>query len=173
VAKARIILDEHGRRNTVKIAESMAKDGYGGALYFVDLLGLGELNCSYLLHLVVATVGQRTIGIQAAQLLAVARYVSQDAGVGRVDVTALGYSAGAAALVACAMEPGQFADVTARDMPQSFRHLLDLGCSYDQIPGILCWGLFETTDIRQLKALADGVTFHQSGWDLVSFPGGR
>ncbi len=141
--------------------------------YYVDILGLGELSTSYLLHLVVASIGQRSIGIQAAQLLAATRFVQQETGIAHVDLFAGGYAAGPTALVATALEPSLFGSAYLNDVPQSLLSLVEYGFKYSEIPSVLCFGLFETTDVRQLKAIADGVTFLQYKWDITPFHGGH
>ncbi len=168
--KAQIVIHETSRMaglNHLKKADEFT------TRYYIDLLGFGELKASYLLHLVISSIGQRTVGIQAAQLLAAARFVQQDSGIAHIDVAAGGYDANPAALIAAALEPNLFGSVHTADTPQSWRSLLELGMKYAELPSLLAFGLFETTDVRQLKAIADGVTFLQANWDITPFHGGH
>jgi hypothetical protein len=169
--KAQIIIHDTSRMGGLNYFKTKIDEN--ATVYYIDILGFGELTASYLLHLVLSSIGQRSIGVQAAQLLAATRFVQQETGIAHVDVLAGGYAAGPAALIAAALEPALFGSVCLNDVPQSLASLLEMPFKYSEIPSVLCFGLLETTDVRQLKAIADGVTFLQYNWDITPFHGGH
>jgi hypothetical protein len=98
-------------------------------------------------------VGDRTIGLQAAQLVKIARWAKERAGGAPVRIETEGMRSQGIALVAAALEPGLFSDVTTRGGLRSFSYLLDKPVEYDQAPELFCLDLFKFFDIDRLAAL--------------------
>lgn len=106
----------------------------------------------YTYPLFVACVGERPLGIQAAQLGAVARLLSKDAE--PIELVARGRSASAAALVAAAIEPEAIGSVDLNDALASFKQLIEEDVAVETSPELFAFGLLAEFDVRELVALA-------------------
>ncbi len=109
----------------------------------------------YVYPLFVSTVGQRPLGIQAAQIAAVARWAAanfSDASAPRI--VAVGPRASAAALVATALESEAIADIEMVDGLTSFHELLERNVAVETMPELFAFGLLGEFDVPQLAALA-------------------
>jgi len=104
------------------------------------------------LPMLLATVGERPLGIQAAQMAAVARWAEAQYGA-PVTLLGQGREAGVAALVAAALG-APVAQVVAVEAPISLKVLLEKGIHYDDCPTLYAFGLLEQFDVRELLALA-------------------
>lgn len=109
-------------------------------------------------------LGERPIGLQAAQLVRIARWAEQRSGTPKVRLEVAGIRNQAAALVAAALEPDLFSEITVRDGIRSFNYLLEKPVTYAQAPELFCLDLYKEFDIDRLEALAAPVTIqsHQS-----------
>lgn len=109
-------------------------------------------------------VGERPLGLQAAQLIRIARWAEQKSGTAKVRLEVSGIRNQAAALVAAALEPGLFSEITVRQGIRSFSYLLDKPVTYAQAPELFCLDLGKEFDIDSLEALAAPVVVqsHQS-----------
>ncbi|MCZ7646653.1 MAG: acetylxylan esterase [Planctomycetota bacterium] len=126
-----------------------------------DLLGLGKLRAHWGLQMLLDCGGERLLGHQVAQVLALARWLARRCGVARVDVDASGWMGSVAALLACALEPRRFRSLRVMRLPYSLRMLVERGVPYESAQSVFCLGLLEAADVPQLKALLEGVRFEQ------------
>jgi hypothetical protein len=107
----------------------------------------------YTFPLFVACVGERPLGIQAAQLAAVARLLGKDAA-GPIELVAIGRSASAAALVAAAIEPKAIGALELSGALLSFKQLIEEDVPVETSPELFAFGLLAEFDVRELVALA-------------------
>ena len=105
----------------------------------------------YLFALLVSSVQERPLGIQAGQIAAVARWLG-DVHEQPVRVDATGMRSSLAALVAGALEP-KTSSLTLHGSLGSLREVIEKDLGVDQAPELFCFGLLEQFDIRQLAAL--------------------
>lgn len=99
-------------------------------------------------------LGERPLGVQAAQLTAVARWFQSHSHGLKLRVEATGPRSQAVALVAAALEPGLFAELTIREGLRSFRYLFDKPVKYGEAPELFCLDLYKHFDIDGLATLA-------------------
>lgn len=135
-----------------------------------DIFGTGENQTSYLLKLVLESVGLRTLGVMTAQTIAIAESLSQGSRV--VHGFASGVQPGVALCLAAALAPRHFASVTAQDVPPSLKYLLDWPMSFPEMQAVLCFGLFEAADVCDLIGLMEGVEYRAPGRRLNPIMGG-
>lgn len=109
-------------------------------------------------------LGERPLGLQAAQLIRIARWAEQKSGTSKVRLEASGIRNQAAALVAAALEPDLFSEITVRQGMRSFRYLLDKPVTYAQAPELFCLDLFKEFDIDRLEAIAAPVSIQSRQW---------
>lgn len=103
-----------------------------------------------------ATVGERPLGIQVAQVMATAAYYFEHEGVGPMDLYADGQTTQVVALCAAALAPGLFGEVSATNGLVSLRDLIERDLGYERASSLFCFGLLQQFDIPQLQQLAVG-----------------
>ncbi len=89
---------------------------------------------------VISSAGERPLGIQAAQLIALVRWLEAP----RVRIEATGPRSQVVARVAAALEPKLFAEVVTREGLTSLRQLLDAPVEYQAAPELFCLDLLRT-----------------------------
>jgi hypothetical protein len=149
-----ILLADAGRASAAKQANELLASGK--RVLAIDPFYLGESRITqraFLFALMVSTVGQRPLGIQADQVAAVARWAKKDLGGGAVEVVAVGPRTSLAALVAGALEPDAIGSVTLHESLGSLQEVLEKDLAVNTHPEYFCFGLLERFDVKQLTAL--------------------
>jgi hypothetical protein len=118
----------------------------------------------YLFPLLIATVGERTLGIQVSQVAAVARWSYAEHKNEAVGVVAVGPRMSTIALVAAGLEEKAIGRLELHGSLGSLKEIVEQNRSFEQMPELFCFGLLEAFDIKQLTALAAPrpVTFVQA-----------
>ena len=106
-------------------------------------------------EMLVAGSGERPLGIEVAQLIAIAKFLGS--GKQRVRVETEGMRAQTVALAAAALEPALFSSVYSNGGIASFRYLLDAPVPYRNAPDLFCLDLYKYFDVDQLGVVASGV----------------
>lgn len=105
-------------------------------------------------------VGERPLGMQAAQLIRVARWAKEKSGTAKIGVEATGMRSQVAALVAAAFEPELFSEVSVHRGIRTFAYVLDKPVKFEEAPELFCLDLYRDFDIERLEALSTPVTIH-------------
>jgi dienelactone hydrolase len=150
-----IVLNDDGKKAMAgRISERANR---GEQVVALDLLFHGdaappdrELD-SYTLTL--STMGQRALGIEAAQLIAVARWMQQRSPGAPVRLDTTGKRNQVTALIAAALEPELFSEVIVHDGMYSLKYLLDAPVRFHDAPELFCLDLFKDFDIDRLAIL--------------------
>ncbi len=98
-----------------------------------------------------ATLGERALGLQAAQLIALAEWFHAAERPVRLETD--GIRTQVVALVAAALAPRLFTRVEARNGMVSLRHLLDAPVEYRAAPELFCLDFYRKFDLDGLAAL--------------------
>jgi len=182
-APVTIVLHDDGRAAAADlVAEALTR---GGQVVAVNLIFFGDMvpeqpaspgaelgaNPTVRPHktganyqMLLSMLGERGLGIQASQLLAVARWARTMAGGNNgVRVETRGLRSQLVALVAAALEPRALAAVTSRQAIASLRHLLDAPVPYRAAPELFCLDLYKDFDVDRLTALAEPTSIHREG----------
>ncbi len=106
----------------------------------------------YLWALLVSAVGERPIGIQASQVATAAQWLKQR--YGPVTLAAFGPRTSTIALVAGAVEKDAIRAVSLSRGMESLREPIVRNMAVTEAPELFCFGLAESFDVPQLKALA-------------------
>ncbi len=101
--------------------------------------------------------GHRLLGIQTAQILALAEWVKRRTPSGRLHLKADGFVMSTAALIAAAMQPDCFRRVTLRNILRTLKSLFDWAERYEQRQSLFCFGLLEVCDLPDLLPLLEEV----------------
>jgi hypothetical protein len=152
--KTAILLNDAGRKADPINAERLLKDGY--RVLAVDVFYFGESKLQvhdWLFALLLAAVGDRPLGLQAAQLSAVARWCREQHKGEDVLVSAVGPRTSLIALAAAALEEKAITGVELDGCRASLVEILKENRTVDQMPEMFCFGLLEVADIKQLAAL--------------------
>jgi hypothetical protein len=151
-----LLVADEGRSGATTLAAVRELLSNGHRVLMVDPLLLGEAKFpdrEYLFALLISTVGERPLGIQAGQIAAVARLANQKPwGDGPVSILAIGPRSGVMALVASVVEHASIADVEVRNPLGSLKELVEAGAPYEKSPELFCFGLLEVADVLQLAA---------------------
>jgi hypothetical protein len=149
-----ILLADGGRKSVATEAAELLKAGH--RVVAVDPFYLGESKIAqrdFLFGLLVSGVGERPLGVQAAQLGAIAEWAGKAFG-SPVRMVAVGPRTSLMALTAAAMQPASFQHVELRKSYGSLKEIIEQNLGVNQAPELFCFGLLEEFDILQLSALA-------------------
>lgn len=149
-----LIICDQGRAHSRFAIASRA-----GTVAAADIVGTGELATDYQRHMLIETVGHRTIGVQVGQILALAKWLNISTRGRRITLIGDGWISGIACLIAAALQPKYFDELKLEDgyFPMSLLRLLDRFERFVKAPPLFCFGLLEVADIPQMKALLEHV----------------
>ncbi len=161
-ATATLMLNDEGkRREATEVSDRVNR---GDQVLAIDLLFTGDSSPEdqpqplsqrqYLIQLL-ATVGNRALGIEAAQLIAIAEWLQRATGTHRLRLECTGMRSQTVALVASALEPTLFGEVLVRRGIRSLSHLLDAPVSQLVAPDLFCLDLYKAFDLDRMIALAE------------------
>ena len=105
--------------------------------------------------LMMATTGERALGIEGAQLIALAQWLKNNFGAQTIRVESLGIRNQVVALVAADLAPGLFSELAIRGGMPSFRYLLDTPVKFESAPDLFCLDLYKQFDIDRLASIAE------------------
>ncbi len=152
---ATILVGDKGRKELANQARSLLDAG--DRVFAVDPFYVGEsrvIEKDYLFALLLASLGDRPLGLQATELSALARWAKAERNAGSVAILAEGPRTSVMALVAAGLEPDAIASLLLHDSHGSLKELIESKASYNASPELFCFGLLESFDILQLAALA-------------------
>ncbi len=153
--KATAILVNDAGRHADPVNAARLLDA-GHRVLAVDPFYLGEsrpAHHDWLFALMVATVGERPLGLQAGQLAAVARWSVGEHHGGPVTLCAVGPRTSVMALVAGALEQRAVGRLELDGAPGSLKEVIEQNRTVDQMPEQFCFGLLEAFDVKQLAIL--------------------
>ncbi len=106
----------------------------------------------------VATTGDRPLGLEAAQLLGVAHWLSANYARKRIEVETDGIRSAVIAAVAAAVDPGALSVITSRNAMSTLSYLLDKPVAFRSAPDLFCLDLYKYFDIDSITAIAAPTT---------------
>jgi len=148
-----LVISDKGRSGAAVEVERLLAAGQ--RVLAADLFYFGEgmpKTHGYLWCLLIATVGERAIGLQANELLSVARW-AQGASKDPVTIVADGPRSSVIALAAAALEDRVIGRVEVIAPPGSLKELIEKNHTLEQSPEMFCFGLLEQLDVKHLAAL--------------------
>jgi hypothetical protein len=162
-APVTLILNDRGKKEAAaQIATHMNQ---GEQVLAVDLLFIGDAWQKIPASAYAQTIhglGERSLGLMAAQLIEIARWMEQRSGVGQLRIESTGLRSQTAALVASAVQPGLFSEITVREGIRSLQYVLDTPVEFSQAPELFCLDLLKYFDLDRLEAIAQGTKVSQS-----------
>jgi len=110
----------------------------------------------FLYAILLSAVGQRPLGLQAAQIGAAARWISTvRCGGTPVSMQTVGPRMGLIGLAAAALEPKAIGALEAENAWGSLKKAIQDNVGVNEVPEIFCFGLLEQFDIRQIAGLVE------------------
>jgi hypothetical protein len=103
-------------------------------------------------EMLVASSGDRPLGIEVSQLIAVAK--SFQTGQQKIRLGTVGIRSQIVALAAAALEPDLFSEIYSDNAMASLNYLLDTPVPYRSAPDLFCLDLYKYFDIDRLALLA-------------------
>jgi hypothetical protein len=151
-----VILDDRGKKAAA--AEVAHRVDRGEQVLALDPVLMGSAtpgpNNHAIYSLMINAAGERSLGREAAQLIAIARHLAPQGG---VRIESRGMRTQLLALAAAALEPDLVTSVLTRDGIRSWRTLYDKPVGYLDFPEVFVPDLGLHFDIPQLEALVKGL----------------
>ena len=127
----------------------------------VDMLSLGECilpNAAFWQYAqMVSAVGERSLGIQVAQMGAVMEWACQEFGGDRVSLYGDVWESGVITIAASSIYNDRVASVDIKNCPKTLKKLIEDHTDYEDRPVLFCFGLLEQFDIPELIALCSPI----------------
>jgi dienelactone hydrolase len=101
-----------------------------------------------------SSLGDRPLGLEAAQLLGVARWLRETNANRAVKIETDGIRSAVIAAVAAAIDPGAFSSITSRHPMKSLSYLLNAPVAFRSAPELFCLDLYKDFDIDSIAAIA-------------------
>ena len=167
-----IVLNDDGKEGCTQAA--LERFSRGEQVLVLDLMFMGSAwkgKDPYLFAQMLDSLGDRALGMEAAQLIRIAQWAQHTANVDKVRLEVSGIRNQAVALVAAALEPRLFSEVLVRDGIRSFSYVLEKPVTFEQAPELFCLDLYKDFDIERLEALAGPVAVEASQYrELATNP---
>jgi dienelactone hydrolase len=154
-APVTIVLNDQGKEaGTSVVSDRIAR---GDQVLALDVVLMGSSwkdNRPYEFAQSLDVIGERTIGLQAAQLIAAAHWAQKRSGVAKVRLEVGGIRTQGVALIAASLEPELFSEIVVSNGMHSLSYLLKRPVTFLQAPELFCLDLYKEFDIDSLEALA-------------------
>jgi hypothetical protein len=152
--KAAIVIADEGRAAAADQIDKLLSSGR--RVFAVDPFYFGEAKVeskAYLFALLVSTVGERPLGVQAGQVLAAAKWLRSQGNFDSVSLVTVGPRTSVIGLIAAALDDQAITAVELHQPLTSLKQVLEQNRTFDQSPELFCFGLLEAFDVPQLKEL--------------------
>jgi dienelactone hydrolase len=106
--------------------------------------------------------GDRPVGLEAAQLIAIAQWTAKQKNPPSMSIEAKGLRSQVVALVAGALEPKLFSEILTRDGVRSLAYLYTKPVEFEEAPEPFCLDFYKYFDIDRLAILAEPAKVSQS-----------
>jgi dienelactone hydrolase len=146
----------------------------GEQVLAVDLLGMGDAAPDQPFPLfaeMLAATGERPLGMEAAQLIGVARWAQGEWSPSQIRLEGAGLRSQVISLVASALEPRLFSQVELHGGMRGLSYLLEAPVEYKDAPDLFCLDLYKDFDLDRLAALAKPAVVIQQEFLEVAAPG--
>jgi dienelactone hydrolase len=157
-AQVTLVLNDKGKKASANTFSDSANRGE--QVLAVDLVFTGDAAPAGQddfeeFPLMLATTGQRALGVEAAQLIALSQWMRKNFGIRKIRIESTGIRNQVAALIAAAMEPALFSEVAIQEGMPSLKYLLDAPVKFEAAPDLFCLDLYREFDIDRLALLAE------------------
>jgi dienelactone hydrolase len=160
-APATVVLKDEGKESAA--AEVSERVNRGEQILALDLLFTGDASPEdtpvtekpqYLAQLL-ATMGDRPLGIEVAQLVAITQWLRKTGHTETTRLECTGMRNQVRALIASALEPTLYSEIVVHKGIRSLSYLLDAPVLFDRAPDLFCLDLYKKFDLDRLTVLAE------------------
>jgi dienelactone hydrolase len=155
IAEVTLCLNDKGKKASAELVSDRVNRGE--AVVAADLLFTGDCvprrGAAAFAQMLAAT-GDRALGLESAQLIALAETARAFIGAPSLRLEVTGFRSQVIGLVAAALKPGLFREVVVHEGQASLRYLLDEPVEYKAAPDLFCLGLFKEFDLDNLGQLS-------------------
>lgn len=148
---ATIILNDAGRKASA--ADVSDRVNRGEQVLSLELVFTGDAappKFSYPDHdRMLVSLGERALGMRVSQLLTISEWMAAQANARQVRLQAAGMRTQVAALLAQAIHPTRFSEVTTRDGITSLHELIEKPVPYAEAPELFCLDLLKEWDVKR------------------------
>lgn len=148
-----IVLHDGGRKAAAEQVNNFLADGK--RVLAIDPFYFGESKIEqrdYLFALLMLTIGDRPLGLQASQVAASARWLADKYKGEEVSVIAVGPRSSTFALIAAALEPS-ISSVELNQPLTSLRDVIEKDWTMEKTPEMFCFGLLAEFDLKDIEAM--------------------
>ncbi|MSR66060.1 MAG: hypothetical protein EXS24_01640 [Pedosphaera sp.] len=154
-ATALVLLDS-GRSSSAEPVRALLKENT--RVVVLDPFYFGEAKIkshSFLFALLVASVGERPLGIQSAQVAAAARWANAEFKLGPNALTLVSHGPRMSVIASCSavLEPKAIGALELHQPLKSLKQVVENNWGVDKFPELFCFGLLERFDLPQIHAL--------------------
>jgi len=158
-----IVLNDGGKKGAStqlwsRVPEVGDRMERGEQVLVADLLFTGDDAPSEPIHLfseMLAAAGERPLGMEAAQLISLARWAQSQWGPTRLRLESTGMRSQVVSLVASALEPHLFSQVVIHDGMHGLSYLLEKPVTYEEASDLFCLDLYKQFDLDHLEVVAE------------------
>lgn len=169
-APATIVLEDKGRKAAGEVVS--ARVNRGEQVLALDLLFNGSTipqepdPADW--EMLVATTGDRPLGLEAAQLLAVTNWLKGNTGRAEIRLETDGIRNQVIALAAAALDPHAFSQVISGQAMRSLGYLIDTPIPFRAAPELFCLDLYKDFDLDRLALMAEPAKVTATGYAVPS-----
>lgn len=151
-----MVLSDSGRAMSAPQVQALLTEGK--RVVVLDPFYFGESKIkshSFLFALLVASVGERPLGIQAAQVAATARWAAAEFKLDSHALTLESHGPRMSVIAACAaaLEPKSIGSLQLHQPLKSLKQVVESNWGVDKYPELFCFGLLERFDLPQIHGL--------------------
>ena len=169
-APATVVLNDEGKKSAAE--EISDRVNRGEQALALDLLLTGDMSPDERLGgaqpaymaLLLATLGDRPLGIEVSQLIAVTRWLQATRHPESIRIECTGIRSQVKALIAAALEPTLYHEIVVHQGIRSFGYLLDAPISFEAAPDLFCLDLYKNFDLDRLALLAKPTSLTHVGY---------
>ncbi|MGB8479785.1 MAG: prolyl oligopeptidase family serine peptidase [Acidobacteriaceae bacterium] len=114
--------------------------------------------------LLVDSTGDRSLGLEAAQLVATANWLRSTTGRSQIRVETNGIRSQVIALTAAAIDPSAFSDLVSQNAMRSLTYLIDKPVPFRSAPELFCLDLYKDFDLDSLTIMAAPTRIRRTGY---------
>ncbi len=161
-AAATLVLDDKGRQDAAPLISNHLDRGE--QVLAADLFLMGDAaprppaGDAAADSLMLSSTGKRSLGMEAAQLIALAQWLAARSAQAGVRIETIGMRSQIIALVAAALHPGLVTSIESFDALASLQTLLDRPVKLQEAPELFCQDLYRYFDVAGLELLCAPAT---------------
>jgi dienelactone hydrolase len=163
ITEATLCLNDKGKKASAELVSDRVNRGE--AVVAADLLFTGDCvprRGAASFAQMLASTGDRALGLESAQLIALAETARTFTGAASLRLEVTGFRSQVIGLVAAALKPGLFREVIVHEGQTSLRYLLDEPVEYRVAPDLFCLDLFKEFDLDNLAQLSAPTAIQRS-----------